>query len=145
MFVTLSKHSHHPSDRTGYMPRSTAGRSSVAPSINDYGDEAPLTQEEIEVLSKMEAASRPSDLKESDPSPPKKRRHSLSASPHLTPSRLCSSVKPTVHAVDAGYKANTSHAFHQDLSADMPPPNPAMPNGAPMAAESNSASVHSKC
>ncbi|KAF8178003.1 hypothetical protein BJ912DRAFT_1063344 [Pholiota molesta] len=120
------------------MPRSTAGRSSLAPSIDDYGDEAPLTQEEMEALSQMEAASQPTNPKESDPSPPKKRKRGLSASPHLTPTRLRTNVKPTACAAGAGYKANTSHVFRQDLSSDMPPPNSAMPNAAPMPAEANS-------
>ncbi|KJA14941.1 hypothetical protein HYPSUDRAFT_208298 [Hypholoma sublateritium FD-334 SS-4] len=82
-------------------------------------DDTPLTQEEEEVVAKMEE-SHPttSNIPPSVSPSRKKRKRASSASPHLTPSRLRSSVKVTARAMDAGYKPNSNHSFRQELPSD---------------------------
>lgn len=102
-----------------------AERSSTAPDKYDLElDNAPLTQEEEEVLAKIEEnypIQQPSRASPSNSPSRKKRKRAPSASPHLTPSRLRSSVKPTARALDAGYKPNNRHSFRQESSSGIPP------------------------
>ncbi len=79
-------------------------------------DDTPLTQEEEEEIAKIEGSQPTSStLPPSSISPSrKKRKRANSASPHLTPSRLRSSVRVTSRALDAGYKPNSNHSFRQE-------------------------------
>ena len=84
-------------------------------------DDTPLTKEEEEEIAKIEG-SQPNASIAHPPSPAsptrKKRKRANSASPHLTPSRLRSSVRVTTRAMDAGYKPNSKHTFRQEPPAE---------------------------
>ncbi len=91
------------------MDDSTADATATAQADKYDADDTPLTQEEEEEIAKIEASQPSPGISPSR----KKRKRANSASPHLTPSRLRSSVKVTSRAMDAGYKPNSSHSFRQ--------------------------------
>jgi hypothetical protein len=113
------------------MSSSSTERSGTASSTDQYDmalDDAPLTQEEEAAISQIEKGAVPSQPPRTSPSSTpalKKRKRGRSASPHITPSRLRSAMKPTARALDAGFKPNTSHSFRQEPSLGTIPGIPA--------------------
>ena len=98
------------------MDDSTADATATTQADKYDADDTPLTQEEEEEIAKIEASQPTLSTMPSPGISPsrKKRKRANSASPHLTPSRLRSSVKVTSRAMDAGYKPNSSHSFRQE-------------------------------
>lgn len=88
--------------------------------------DAPLSQEEEAIISQIEAKHTvvPASTNSPASSPArKKRKRGVSASPNASPSpyKLRGSVKLTERALNAGYRANTSHIFRQDPSGGSTP------------------------
>ena len=103
------------------MDDSAAEISAAVPPADKYIiDDTPLTQQEEEMIAKIESkeSQPPSSTITSSVSPSrKKRKRPNSASPYLTPSRLRSSVKVTARPMDAGYTSNGNHTFRQEQSS----------------------------
>ncbi|KJA25424.1 hypothetical protein HYPSUDRAFT_199591 [Hypholoma sublateritium FD-334 SS-4] len=116
----LAQISANPSTTALPMDDSVVDSPAAASPTDKYDiDDTPLTQEEEEVVAKMEESYPTSSNVPPSVSPSrKKRKRASSASPHLTPSRLRSSVKVTARAMDAGYKPNNNHSFRQELPSD---------------------------